>query len=137
MRESKYGKYFKEGLAPKEEDKFAIRLLMDDDIIKGSSFFSYKVYVPSKPPREHPAHTHESGEILGWFGLNPEDPFDLGAEVEICMGEEMEKHVFSRSTILFIPARLVHCPIKYNRVDKPFSLVQVVLAPKTNEKPYP
>ncbi len=30
-------------------------------------------------------------------GLDPEHPFDLGAEIEIYMGEEIEKYTYNRS----------------------------------------
>ena len=32
---------------------------------------------------------------------------------------EDEEHIITRSTIIFVPAGLVHCPLVLNRVDKP------------------
>ena len=32
---------------------------------------------------------------------------------------EDEKHVIDRTTMIFVPAGMVHCPLVINRVDKP------------------
>ena len=35
---------------------------------------------------------------------------DLGAEVVLYMGPEMEKHVITKTSAVFIPANFIHCP---------------------------
>ena len=49
----------------------------------------------------HGPHTHKYPEVFIHLGTDPDNPMELGAEVEMCMGPEMEKHVFNKSTILF------------------------------------
>ena len=62
-------------------------------------------------------HRHNYDEVLCMFGTNPEDPYDLGGEVEFWL--EDEKNILTRSCIIFIPKGLQHCPLIYRRVDRP------------------
>jgi len=41
----------------------------------------------------------------------------MGAEVELWL--EDEKHIITRSSLVFIPAGMKHCPLTFLRVDKP------------------
>ena len=68
--------------------------------------------------------------------MNPDDPKDLGAEFELCMGPEMEKHIINTSTLIYIPANFIHCPFVITRVDRPFLFIQCQYAPKLTEKSY-
>ena len=136
MAETKYGNYFLRGAKPgetREAYKNAIAYL-DNDVIKGSFYFACMFILPSTVTGIHGPHTHKHGEILGFFGINPDDPFDLGAEIELSMGKEMEKHTFTQSTLVYIPPKLVHCPLIYKRVDRPFIFLYSLPTPKLNEK---
>jgi len=62
-------------------------------------------------------HVHDTDEIIGFFGSDPENPYDLGGEVEIYL--EDEKHVIDRTAMIFVPAGMVHCPLVITRVDRP------------------
>jgi hypothetical protein len=48
----------------------------------------------------NPLHRHNFQEFLAWYGGNPDDPEDFGAEVVIYLGEEQEKYVFTRPTLI-------------------------------------
>ena len=43
---------------------------------------------------------------------------DFDGEVWLHMGEEGEKHVIPSPTIVYVPARLVHCPLNFVKVNK-------------------
>jgi len=77
----------------------------------------------------NPAHTHNFQEFLIFYGGNPEDPEDFGGVVEICMGEELEKHIITRPTIINLPEGLIHCPLEITRVDKPIVMMEIMLVP--------
>jgi len=47
--------------------------------------------------------------------------------VEIWLGEEMEKHTITESTIVHVPAGLLHCPMNYKRISKPIMLINITL----------
>jgi len=77
---------------------------------------------------DNPCHTHNFQEFLAWYGGNPQDPDDFGAEVVLYLGAEMEKHVFSRPTIISLPPGLPHCPLEITRVDSPIIQIEIMLA---------
>ena len=62
-------------------------------------------------------HVHSVPELLCFYGSNPDDPHDLGGEVEIWIGGE--KHLLTRSSLIFIPAGVSHLPLYVNSVDRP------------------
>ncbi len=77
---------------------------------------------------EHDPHTHPAGEALLFVGLDANNPEYLGAEIEIGMGEEQEKHVFDTPTVVIAPAGFVHCPLITRRVDKPYGFSAISLS---------
>ena len=83
--------------------------------------FVTKPFVSNNPP-----HTHNFHEILAWYGGNPDDPEDFGAEVILYIGEELEKHVFTKPTIVSLPEGLVHCPLEITRVDSPIIQIEMM-----------
>jgi hypothetical protein len=133
MAETKYGKYIlgkpKQGLLPD------VVARTDNDIMEGSQHFLAHRISPWFVPRTHGPHIHRDAEILVMLGTNPDDPWDLGAEVEICMGQEMEKHIITTSSLVFIPAKFIHCPISYRNVKRPFIFIQDQYTPKMTEFP--
>ncbi len=76
---------------------------------------------------DNPCHTHNFHEFLAWYGGNPNDPEDFGAEVVLYLGEEMEKHVFTKPTIVYLPEGFPHCPLEVTRVDRPIIQIEIML----------
>ena len=72
-------------------------------------------------------HSHEGNEILGFLGSNPDDPSDLGGEVEIFI--EGEQHILTKSTYIYLPAGVKHVPLYINRVDRPIFHFFITLTP--------
>ena len=102
-----------------EYSKFAKRILwLDDQVVEGAFHMNTAWYLrPAAKTIEDRPHVHDSDEIIGFFGNNPDDPYDLGGEVEIWL--EDEKHVIDRSAMIFVPAGMTHCPLVIKRVDRP------------------
>ena len=133
----KYDKYFLSKPTPEQAEKGAGMINLNDDIIKGSFFFTWDLISPSMTfDKIHGPHAHPTSEILGFFGTDPENPYELGAEIELCMGEELEKHTFTKSTLVYIPPGMVHSPLVYKRVSKPFMFIYSLPTPILHEKPY-
>ena len=63
------------------------------------------------------AHTHDYGEIIGFYGSNPDDPADLCGEVELWI--DGKQNIADRSFVAFVPAGIEHCPLKILRIDRP------------------
>jgi hypothetical protein len=101
-----------------EYSKFATRVLwMDDQVVEGAFHMNVSWYLKAATTLADRPHTHDTDEILGFFGNDPAHPHDLGGEVEIWL--EDEKHVFDRSCMIFVPAGMKHCPLVFARVDRP------------------
>jgi hypothetical protein len=123
---TKYGKYIVSDLIMPESKqkidvdyrKYARRILwLDDELVPGAFHMNTAWYLKPGPTLESTSHTHDTDEIIGFFGSDPENPLDLNGEVEIWL--EDEKHVIDRTSMIFVPAGMVHCPLAINRVDKP------------------
>jgi len=145
--ETKYGKYFASGPKPRKKPNPNASsrlprpvLWTDDDVIKGSFVFCALRMGASFVPPSHGPHTHRDPEILAVLGTNPDDPFDLeGAEIDVYMGPEMELHTITKSTLIYIPADFLHCPMHYRNVEKvvhPIIFIQAQYSPKLNEKSF-
>ena len=79
---------------------------------------------------DNPCHSHNFQEFMAWYGGNPDDPDDFQAEIVFCFGEEMEKHIFTRPTIISIPPGLPHHPFEVTRVDSPIIQIEIMIGNK-------
>jgi len=101
-----------------EYSRYAERILwMDEHVVEGAFHMNTAWYLKAGPTLEDVPHVHDTDEIIGFFGSDPGDPYDLKGEAEIWL--EDEKHVIDRSAMIFVPAGMVHCPLVINRVDRP------------------
>jgi hypothetical protein len=67
-------------------------------------------------------HVHDFDEFLMFIGGDSTNMLDLGGEVELALGEDennMEKFVFTTSTIVHVPGGLWHCPLNFKKVNDP------------------
>jgi mannose-6-phosphate isomerase-like protein (cupin superfamily) len=103
--------------------------LNGDTPVKGSNQFLEVVWIwdegaaainPDRPP-----HSHEFDEVFVFLGSSRQDPDDLGGDVEFWLGEgkDTEKYHFNTSTCIFVPRGLVHLPMMFKNVKRPFLLV--------------
>jgi hypothetical protein len=129
MENSKYSKYIvqqlqtpkrwgyerKEGYA-----KWGKRVLwMDDDVVKGAFQMNCSWYLrpPTEETAEGHAHAHNTNEIIGFFSGDPNNPYELGGLIEFWL--EDEKFMIDKSSMIYIPAGMNHCPLIIKRVDRP------------------
>ena len=147
MAENKYTKYSITG--PIEGGGEAIGRTIgyfDESVYEGSNEYSCRWFfqkprnVPGWTEWEqvvHGPHTHKYPEILFHLGTDAENPMDLGAEVVFHMGPEMEEHVITESTLVFIPANLVHGWWYIRKISRPFILFTINQSGKHTEKSFP
>ena len=76
---------------------------------------------------DNPCHTHPFWEFMAWYGSNPHDANDFQAEVVFYFGKELEKHVFTKPTIIALPPNLPHHPFEITRVDSPIIQIEIML----------
>ena len=127
MENSKYGKHIvtelKTPFGKEQVEKYATwatRVLwMDKDVVDGAFQMNTSWYRDTNPldSGERFSHTHDADEIIGFFGDNWKDPYDLGAEIEFWL--EDEKHLITSSAMIFVPAGMRHCPLIMRKVERP------------------
>lgn len=105
--------------------------------VPGSNFYFFH-WVPPNPnpaaPFIHPPHIHKDAELVVHIGTNPDDPGDLGAEIELYMGEELKRYEYNRSTVLYIPAGVVHGPWRILKTTRPWIVLQIAQGHVHTEK---
>ncbi|MCR4420827.1 MAG: hypothetical protein NUV99_12085 [Clostridia bacterium] len=94
-------------------------IYLDASVIPGALYNECAWFWAATPAgkTEADAHVHDFDELVGFFGTDRRDPYDLGGEIELWV--EDEKHVLTRSFVVFIPAGVRHCPLIVRRVDRP------------------
>ncbi len=141
MAESKYGKHIvTELMTPEfspesvaEYAKWATRILwIDDKAVPGACQMNVSWYRKPNTTFMAEAHRHDCNELIGFFGSNPDDPHDLGGEVEFWL--EDEKHVLTKSCLIFVPSGMKHCPLLLRRVDRPIFHFSTVTSGKYEPK---
>jgi hypothetical protein len=134
MAESKYDNYIITKFLTPEEHKargrrmdprepgvpYVNRLLwLDDSIIKGAFYMESHIIEPGATRGKVwvEAHTHECNEVIGFMGTGLNDPHSLQGEIELWIDDE--KHILTKSCLVYIPKGLKHCPLTLVRVDQP------------------
>ncbi len=93
--------------------------LLDIDGIEGSFYtdFLWMWEGTSKGNLEE-EHSHDFDEVIGFIGAKgQQDPHDLGSEIELWLGGE--KHIITKSCLIWVPRGLKHCPLKLTRIGSP------------------
>jgi hypothetical protein len=75
-------------------------------------------------------HSHDFDQFLHFYSGDSLHVNDFQAEVEMTVGEEMEKHVITETTVLYLPAGTLHCPLNFKEIRKPIVFMNVALTPE-------
>lgn len=70
-------------------------------------------------------HSHDNHELLCFLGGDPTNINDFGAEISICLGDEMEEHIITSPAIVSIPPGLKHCPLVVKKCTKPIVFLEI------------
>jgi hypothetical protein len=96
---------------------------MNQDVLPGAFYMDVTWFLPGKWTETKgeegtvKEHTHDFPEAIGYVGSNPDDPYDLGAEIEFWI--DGKQNIIDRSFVAFIPAGVKHCPLTIRRIDRP------------------
>jgi hypothetical protein len=91
-------------------------IYMDDRIVPGS-FYVEAVWVVGSVPTVHPVHHHDHDEILGFVGSNMDDLNDLGAEIDLVIGDV--KTTITKTCFIHVPAGVKHGGLCFRKIDRP------------------
>jgi hypothetical protein len=140
MPELKTAKYVKATLPRPSHHKEIggpIPMLSSDETYGDMGFNMYWEGI-SAPFVHAPApHKHDFPQYLIFLGGDVNNLTDLGAEVEFTLSEDgvnLEKHVFTRSTTVYIPPGLYHGPLIYRKVTRPFMFIDLYFSEKYERK---
>ena len=125
MTTSKYEKYFitdcvhpkPEKFGPAASDTFTIEGALKkfpESKMTGSGQFFIKPFTMVTT-----THLHDFDEWLIFMGSNFMDISEFDAVIELYMGEEGEKCLITKPTVVYIPKGLVHCPLNFAVINKP------------------
>jgi ferredoxin len=140
----KYSKYIynydaRDGFHFSADVPFEMITRIDKDVMPGSDFYMIHWVLPHDEPFleiGHPPHIHKDPELLFHIGSDPKNPQDLGAEIEVYLGAELEKHVITKSCVIYIPPNFIHAPWKPLKTTRPWIFIEVNQGPKHTEKGY-
>jgi hypothetical protein len=80
-------------------------------------------------------HTHKYDEFLIFLGAElPDLCKSFDAEIDFWMGEEMEKHTITSTTIIFIPKGIMHSPLNFKIIRKPVLFHALYLGPSLDRQ---
>jgi hypothetical protein len=135
MAETKYDKHFIQGPFVTIPHYTGTSIVAHEGEYGGDVCIGYHCLANAEYKALYP-HTHDYHELLCFIGGNPKDINDFGAEIEMCLGEEQEKHIITSTTVVSIPPGLVHCPLIVKKCDpdRPVVFLEVSLARKFEGK---
>jgi len=115
------------GVGPGNGDE--VVWLYGDDLEGLAVNFTWGLYSKcGKWHRGGEAHYHPEAEILCFVGLDPDNLDYLGAELELGMGKDYERHIFNKPTVAICPAAFPHLPLITRWVDKPYGFFVICLS---------
>jgi hypothetical protein len=107
--------------------------LMSSDLVPGSNVYAEIGWIWDMPsPNPHIfEHSHREGcnEIVFHIGSDPNNPEDLGGEIEFVV--EGQPLTINTTSALFIPAGVKHGPLTWKRFTRPHLQMAMVLGAGT------
>jgi hypothetical protein len=113
---------------------FAKRILwMDSNVCEGAFQMNTAWYF-APAPRDpiFTEHVHDYDELIGFYGSDANDPYDLGGVIEFSINGEA--HRLTRSTMIWCPAGATHNPMRILEVNRPIFHFSVVMNPMYDGK---
>jgi len=92
---------------------------LDSEVRPGAFYCEVVWFWPTeeKDTSSPDPHSHDFGEVIGFFGTDTHNLKDLGAEIEFWI--DNEKNIITESFLAYIPAGIVHCPLNILSITRP------------------
>ena len=71
-----------------------------------------------------------------WIGVDTKDMGDLDAEIEVCLGQGMERIMVTTSTAIFVPKGTPHYPATIHKMNKKSLYMEISYTKRYSEKVY-
>ena len=137
-QENKYGKYVLRGpigRTPHTEVFSPIVKLSSIDCWPGAKLSFRMSTITSDFVMESKPHSHDYDAFMCFIGGNVMDYSEFDAEVELCLGDELEKQIIKETSVVYVPAGLSHCPLIYRNVKKPIIFLHIFPESEYDRKP--
>jgi hypothetical protein len=104
---------------------------LNNELVPGCNLYIELGWVTGMPePNPHiSTHTLDYDEIIVHIGGDPDNPRDLGAEVEYYVGGQ--PLVFDTTTLLYVPAGVSRGPAVWRDFSNPHIAMSIILGPQT------
>ena len=127
MPESKYGKYL---VTEPVKGRTAQSLtLVNEKLIPGCNLdimFNWIIKMPEYNPERAAGHSHDYDEVILNIGGNPQNPGDLGGEIEGFMGDEQQ--ILSTTSAIYIPRNVQHGVVRWTKYERPHIQMAIKLS---------
>jgi len=82
------------------------------------------------------AHVHDFNQLMLFYGADAADMGELGAEIEMRIGEKGERHMITSSSAVAVKKGMPHFPATIQRMERRFVFVTISCAGEYSEQPY-
>ena len=105
--------------------------LMSGDLVPGARTYVEAGWILGMPsPNPHiDEHTHEYDEIILHFGMDPADPENLGAEIEIFI--DGRPFSIQSTSAIYVPKGVKHGPLRWKKCNRPHLEMTIMLGAGT------
>jgi hypothetical protein len=105
--------------------------LMSSNLVPGTKMYIETGWVLGMPdPNPHIGeHTHDYDEIVLHIGTDPNNPEDLGGEIEI--GMDGESVTINRTSAIYIPKGMKHGPLVWKKFGHPHLELTIMIGAGT------
>jgi len=128
MTESPYEKYIVRN--PVKDGPLGTYIHIGEEYFPGINYGMYWCSYSEDTTAHDAPMVHDFDQFLWFIGGDPTNVRDFDAEVELSLGEEQIKHTITSTSFVHIPKGLVHCPLYYKKVNKPFVVLDMSMTNK-------
>lgn len=128
MSASKYDKYFVSEPLGMRGGFFPVVIANGAEHYEGSEFSLRIHYITEPGILVKEPHAHDFEQFFFFLGADFADVKEFEAEVELSLGEEVEKHVITIPTTVHVPVGMIHGPLDFKKVEKPIIFIDTLLS---------
>lgn len=104
---------------------------MSGNLVPGAKMYIETGWVLGMPdPNPHIGeHTHDYDEIVIHLGMDPQNPEDLGGEIEIMM--DGKPITINSTSAIYVPKGVKHGPLTWKKFEKPHLEFTIMIGAST------
>jgi hypothetical protein len=113
------------------KNRISAMTLMSSNLVPGTKMYVETGWILGMPdPNPHIGeHTHDYDEIVIHLGTDPNNPEDLGAEIEI--GVDGQPVSINSTSAIYVPKGVKHGPLVWKKFTKPHLELTIMIGAST------